>query len=165
MCWFSGHLKKPPATFTPQIINNIFNFPGGVRAPHLTLTVRLYLFCFCEVARVRLLILLGKGGSALTSPEVFSDLFLSSNTTDSRPTMTPSLASLWSLRFSSLTVSLTAFLSQLDSVWPRLGLEEVRVLGNYQCSLESSDLSNFTFPTRPYSLLPHPYSTGLGLQL
>ena len=73
--------------------------------------------------------LLGKGGSDMSCPawvtvcfvSIFSHLFLSSNTTVRRPTITSPLRSLcWLLSSSGL--SLTAFLPQHGSVWPSLCL-------------------------------------------
>ena len=127
MCWFFRSLKKPPASIHPPIINNIFNFPSS--RPEFWWEPRLYLFCFCDGDWVRLLMLLGKGGSDMSCPadvtvcfvSIFSHLFLSSNTTLSRPTITSPLRSLcWLLSSSGL--SLTAFLPQRGSVWPSLCL-------------------------------------------
>ena len=73
--------------------------------------------------------LLGKGGLDMSCPagvtvcfvSIFSHLFLSSNTTVSRPTITSPLRSpCWLLSSSGL--SLTAFLPQRGSVWPSLCL-------------------------------------------
>ena len=158
-----GSLKKPPGSIHPPIINNIFNFPS--HRTEFWGEPRLYLFCFCDGDRVRLLMLLGKGGSDLSCPgdvtvclvSIFSHLFLSSNTTVSRPTITSPLRSLCCSLLSSSGLSLTAFLPQRGSVWPSL------CLGWRAGRLERLVIISGDQPSQTNTMLPSSLATILHL--
>ena len=116
--------------------------------------------------------LLGKGGSDMSCPagltvcfvSIFSHLFLSSNTTLSRPTITSPLRSPCWLLSSSSFVSLTAFLPQRGSVWPSLCLcwraGRLQRVGHYQSSPATTN--TMLLPScLPGHLLPLTFSTAV----